>query len=232
MVTDIVIGTHNRLDMLRRTIECIQERTTTPYRLSIIDDASTDGTGDYTKALGLNLYRREKRAGMHQNLIEVAKVTQSDPVICTDDDALCPLLDPDWLQRLLEAMATRPRLMMLGLNNPGDNKTGSRHPYSDDGTVVYSAYVSGHFLAMRRTLLEKTAQLFIDRKSRKSPNKTQAKYVHAIGGKVGYLKGVYTWHYCPDSIRLPGKNWTRLMIEPANLLTLEPPEKYRQCRIR
>jgi len=231
VVIDIVIGTHNRLEMLRRTIECIQERTTTPYRLSIIDDASTDGTADYVKSLGLSLHRREKRGGMHQNLIDVAKVSKSDPVIYTDDDALCPHLDPDWLQQLLEAMATRPRLMMLGLNNPGDNKTGSRHPYSDDGEVVYSAYVSGHFLAMRRALLEKTAQLFTDRKSRKSPNKTQAKYVHAIGGKVGYLKGVYTWHYCPDSIRVPGKNWTRLMIEPVDLVTLEPPEEYRQCRI-
>jgi glycosyltransferase involved in cell wall biosynthesis len=231
MVTDIVIGTHNRLDMLRRTIECIQERTTTPYRLSVIDDASTDGTADYIKALGLNLYRREKRAGMHQNLIDVAKVSKSDPVICTDDDALCPLLDPDWLHRLLDAMSSRPKLLMLGLNNPGDNKTGSRHPYADDGEVVYSAYVSGHFLAMRRGLVLVSGGLFTRREDRRSPNKTQARHVRKNGGVVGYLKDVYTWHYCPDSIRVPGKNWTRLMIEPVDLVTLEPPEEYRQCRI-
>ena len=60
MVTDIVIGTHNRVEMLRRTIECIQERTKMPYRLSVIDDASTDGTADYVKSLGLRLYRHEK----------------------------------------------------------------------------------------------------------------------------------------------------------------------------
>jgi len=231
MITDIVIGTHNRVEMLRRTIECIQERTKLPYRLSVIDDASTDGTVDYVKSLGLRLYRHEKQAGMHQNLIDVAKVSTSDPVICTDDDALCPLLEPDWLYRLLTAMSRRPKLQMLNLNNPSNNKTGSHGPYQDDGVVVYSQYASGQFLAIRRRVIIASAKLFLDRKSRKSPNKTQARWVHAQGGLVGSLKGVYTWHFCPESIRLPGKSWENILVEPIDMVTLEPPEEYRECRI-
>jgi glycosyltransferase involved in cell wall biosynthesis len=226
---DIVIGTRNRLAMLQRTIECIRERTTTPYQLTVIDDASTDGTAEYVKSLeGVRLHRHAAQQGMHGNLRDVVKLTTSDPVICTDDDALCPLLEPDWLARLLEAMKARPKLMMLGLNNPGDNVRGNRHPYADDGTVVLSEYVSGHFLAMRRRLLEVTPKLFVKEAARKSPNKTQARWVRSHGGQVGYLRDVYTWHFCPESIRRPGKTWHRIMVEPIDMVTLEPPEEYRQ----
>jgi len=229
-VIDIVIGTHNRLKMLRRVLARIKECTTTPYRLTIIDDASTDGTADWAKSQGLRVHRHKKQAGMHGNISEVYALTESDPVICTDDDAFCPLLDPDWLQRLLTALKTRPGLMMLGLNNPGDNKTGSRQPYADDGEVVLSKHVSGHFLALRRSLLKVTPSLFATREACVSPNKTQAAWVHAHGGKVGYLKDVYTWHFCAESIRRPGKRWDKLMITPVDMRTLEPPEEYRQCR--
>jgi glycosyltransferase involved in cell wall biosynthesis len=217
VAVDIVIGTHNRVAMLQRTIDCIRERTTTPYRLTVIDDASTDGTDAYVKSLvGVRYHRHPTQQGMHGNLRDVFALTTSDPVICTDDDALCPMLEPDWLARLLEALRTRPKLMMLGLNNPGDNVRGNRHPYADDGTVVLSQYVSGHFLAMRR----------------RSPNKTQARWVAAHKGQVGYLRDVYTWHFCPESIRRPGKNWRKIMVEPIDMQTLEPPEEYRQWTLR
>jgi len=231
MATDIVIGTRNRVEMLRRTIECIQARTRTPYRLVVIDDASTDGTAEYVRSIGVRLHQRESQRGMHRNMMDLARVSESDPVISTDDDALCPDLEPDWLARLLEAMAARPKLMMLGLNNPGDNKTGSRHPYQDDGTVVLSRHVSNHFLALRRSLLVATDKLFPDKRSRKSPNKTQARYVHQVGGAVGYLRDVYTYHYCPESFRIPGKSWQKIMVEPVDMTTLEPPEELKQCRI-
>ncbi len=230
MEVDIVIGTHNRLEMLKLTVATIRERTQTPYRLTIIDDASTDGTAEWVESQGLRLHRHEARRGMHGNLCDVVTLTSSDPVICTDDDALCPKLEPDWLARELEALRTRPKLWMLGLNNPGDNVTGSRHPYADDGMVIYSRHVSGHFLAIRRKVLEVTPKLFKAPEARKSPNKTQAYWVDGHGGKVGYLKHVYTYHYCPVSIRRPGKDWRKLMIEPVNMETLEPPDKYRQCR--
>jgi glycosyltransferase involved in cell wall biosynthesis len=231
MATDIVIGTHNRVAMLRATMTCIRERTHTPYRLTVIDDASQDGSAEYVEDQGIRLYRRAAQMGMHQNMIDLLLASDSDPMISTDDDALCPRLDPDWLSRLLEAMDARPDLMMLGLNNPGDNKTGSRHPYEDDGVVVYSKHVSNHFLAMRRELLEATVGLFEGEGSRISPNKTQARYVHSIGGRVGYLRDVYTYHYCPGSIRKPGKLWTSIMVQPVDMDTLEPPARWRQYPI-
>jgi glycosyltransferase involved in cell wall biosynthesis len=230
VVIDIVLGTHNRVEMLQRTIGCIRERTTTPYRLTVIDDASSDGTAEYVKSLeGVRLHRHATQQGMHGNLRDVFGLTASDPVICTDDDALCPLLEPDWLARLLAALKDRPKVMMLGLNNPGDNVNQGRHAYADDGMVVYSKWVSGHFLAMRRSLLKVTPTLFRDRQSQRSPNKTQALWVHAHRGQVGYLRDVYTYHYCPVSIRRPGKSWDQIMVEPVNMETLEPPEQYRQA---
>ena len=229
MTVDIVIGTRNRVAHLQRTIECIQERTKTPHRLLVIDDASGDGTQEYVRSLqGVRYHRNDRQRGMHGNLSQIAALTKSDPVICTDDDALCPLLQPDWLYRLITEMRKRPRLWMLGLNNPSDNVTGSRHPFAEDGPVVYSQWVSGHFLAQRRKLLEVTPTLFDSRKSKVSPNKTQAEWVRRQGAVVGYLKDVYTFHFCPTSVRRPGKDWGRIMIEPIDDVTLEPPERYRQ----
>jgi glycosyltransferase involved in cell wall biosynthesis len=225
---DIVIGTKNRLDMLRRTITCIRERTTTPYRLTVIDDASADGTADYLAKEGIRTVRHEQSVGMHGNLCEVAGLTVSDPVITSDDDCLCPKLDPDWLARLLEAMAARPEVMMLGLNDPTGNRVKARYPYADDGEVVYSKYVSGHYLAQRRKLLEVTPTLFKKSSSCVSPNKTQAHWVHEHGYKVGYLKHVYTWHFCPESQRRPNRSWADILVTPINMETLEPPEEYRQ----
>jgi glycosyltransferase involved in cell wall biosynthesis len=228
---DIVVGTHNRIDMLRRTVECIKERTSTPYRLFIINDGSMDGTSAFAKSQGAILHKHRQRMGMHQNLIDAGKLTKSDPVICTDDDALCPMIEPDWLAHLLEVLKSRPKLWMLGLNNPSDNITGSRRPYKDDGEVIYSKFVSGHFLAIRRNVLRATPYLFNSKRSRKSPNKTQARWVYANGGEVGYLKNVYTWHYCPESTRLNGKSWKNIMVEPVNMETLEPPEELRQWKL-
>lgn len=226
--TDIVIGTHNRVAMLQRTIACLRERTTTPYRLTVIDDASTDGTADYLAQEGIRTVRHEHAVGMHGNLSEIAALTTSDPVITSDDDCLCPQHDPDWLARLLEAMVARPEVYMLGLNDPTGNKDGARYPYAEDGEVVYSKYVSGHYLAQRRALLEATPALFAAPAARVSPNKTQAQWVHAHGYRVGYLKDIYTWHYCPTSQRRPGRSWADIMVTPDDLATLAPPAAYRQ----
>jgi len=231
MVADIVIGTHNRLGMLKRTVERIEVCTSTPYHLTVIDDGSNDGTAEWVESKGITLYRHEEQMGMHGNLSDVYSLTKSDPVICTDDDVLCPKLEPDWLSVILQAVEDYPDVWMLGTNNPGDNRTGSREPYEDDGRLVLCKYVSGHFLAIRRKVLKVTPRLFTNDVTTRSPNKTQAKWVHRNGGKTGYLRDVYTWHYCPESIRRPGYVWEDEIVVPVDMDTLEPEEKYKQCKL-
>jgi len=50
-VVDIGITTYNRCSLLRRTLDSIFRNTTVPFRLFIVDDCSSDGTGDYLRRL-------------------------------------------------------------------------------------------------------------------------------------------------------------------------------------
>ena len=62
MITDIVLCTRNRLPLLKRTLTYLFERTITPFRLHVIDDASTEGNvsiPDRGEKVGLNVYRKK-----------------------------------------------------------------------------------------------------------------------------------------------------------------------------
>jgi glycosyltransferase involved in cell wall biosynthesis len=228
---DIMMCTHNRLEMLRTTVTSIIERTMTPYKLKVIDIASTDGTEEYLRSLEVLHHRHEKRTPMIYNYIDMADMSSTDPFVITDDDALCPKIQPDWLYRLLDAMKKRPDLYMLGLNNPSDNITGSRLPYKDDGEVIYSRYSNGHYLLIRKELHDVSKELFRGDVKIHNPAKALADYAHKKGMKVGYLRDVYVWHFCPESVRRPGKDWSEIMVTPVDMDTLEPPEEYRQWKI-
>src|SRR5208282_584490 len=50
-LTSIVIVTHNQLEYTRQCLESIHRLTDEPYELIIVDNASTDSTVDYLRAL-------------------------------------------------------------------------------------------------------------------------------------------------------------------------------------
>jgi len=49
----VIIPTYNRLNVLKRTLSCINKQTISrnKYQVIVVDDASTDGTGKYLKSL-------------------------------------------------------------------------------------------------------------------------------------------------------------------------------------
>lgn len=51
MRLSIVVGTYNRLDLLKRCIDSIFAQTQTPFHLYVSDAGSTDGTIDYLKSI-------------------------------------------------------------------------------------------------------------------------------------------------------------------------------------
>ncbi|HUS82194.1 MAG TPA: glycosyltransferase family A protein [Dehalococcoidia bacterium] len=225
---DIVIAACDRLPLLVRTLESIWERTRTPYRLHVIDDASRDGTARYLGRLGrerlANAVVRRKRLGIAANLRALAALTTSDPVIYSDDDLLCPNLEPDWLARELAAMATRPRLGILALNNPHCNIGDKRHRLGVDGEVRYCERSPGGFQAIRRAVL--AAAMPPD--GVLSPVSEMAARAAQHGWQVGYLSEVYCQHIGAMSMR-NGRDLSRALalVAPLDADTLEPPVEYR-----
>jgi glycosyltransferase involved in cell wall biosynthesis len=229
MTTDIVVCTYNRLPLLKRTLAHIGERTVTPYRLLVIDDGSTEGNVEYVKGLQARgqvarALLRKTHAGISANLRAIAGITTSDPVVFTDDDVLCPQLNPDWLAQGLEAMQRYPRLGLCALNNPHCNVGRKRGQTEPGDPVTFCCNVPGTFVFVRRLLLA-LAQPGDDARS---SVKQMCFAAARLGWRVGYLTHVY----CQHTGVLSARNNRDLrreieLVTPLNGDTLEPPDEYK-----
>jgi len=228
MATDIVVTTCERLPLLERTLEYIWERTTTPYWLHVIDDASSNagylkGLRDEGKVASIRLHT--ERVGISAHLRVISRIAVSDPVVFTDDDILCPRLEPDWLARGLETMRRFPRLGLLALNNPQCNVRRSRGHTKIGDLVTLCRNVPGSFVFVRRAVLATCHPP----DGTRSPVKAMCRLAARRGWRVGYLTHVYCQHIGAVSVRT-GKNWSRLLelVPPIDGDTLEPPEEFRR----
>jgi len=228
LATDIVVTTCERLELLRRTLQYIWDRTVTPYRLHVIDDASSNAAylrrlRDQGKVASVWLHKR--RVGISAHLRALERITRSDPVIFTDDDILCPRLEPDWLARGLEAMEQFPKLGLLALNNPQCNARRSRGRTVPGNPVTLCRNVPGSFVFVRRAVL---ATCHVADGTR-SPVKALCRLAARRGWRTGYLTHVYCQHIGSRSART-GKNLSKLieLVPATDSNTLEPPKGFRR----
>lgn len=228
--TDIVVTTCDRLPLLKRTLEYIRERTSTLYRLHVIDDASTEGNAEYLREMlaeGMvdRIYLHTRRVGVASHLRALLEITSSDPVVFCDDDILCPRLEPDWLEQGLAAMRRWPALWLLALNNPQCNIGDRRHIRKRGEVVTLCLNVGGTFLFARRAAL---AAEHIPADGTKSAVRALSLAVGAAGGKVGYLTQVYCQHIGVTSAR-NRLNLARQLdrVRPVDPDTLEPADAYK-----
>jgi len=228
VTTDIVILTCGRQRLFRRTLEHIQSRTSTPYRLCVMDDNS--GYTAYLEDLLRDgkigsLVSRSERMGIAANLRTLQDVTTSDPIVYVDDDILCPKLDPDWLECGLTEMANRPQLGLLALNNPQANIGDRRHIIQRGAVVTTCRNVGGTFLFIRRSLLGKIGPSVKYRHSIKAMCLAAARQ----GYDVGYLAQVYCQHIGAVSVREKSRSYEDELREvyPINSDTLEAPDGYK-----
>ena len=237
MVFDIVLTTFSRIDTLKKTLRYIWDRTSTPYRLTVIDDCTRiDGTQEYLKKLLAAgklhaIHLRPKRTGIRHYLEQHLQLTTSDPLISVDDDILCPKLKPDWLYQGLQVMKHHPELGVVALNNPYENWSNRRPWKKPVGKyLTYIHAVGGTFAFIRREILRDCVGS--DKPVlNKSPMLTlsQRVWAHPKGFKVGYLSEVYCQHNQGMSTRTRRDSTKRLSrVLPMNPNSLEPAEKFRR----
>lgn len=226
---DIVITTCNRLALLKETLAYVWARTTSPYRLHVLDDASDLPTVQYLRQLAhtgkiADVYFGKRPVGIPGQLRRIPRVTQSDPVIFSDDDILVPRLDPDWLARGMAEMARYADLGMLALNTPGCNVRHSRGDVTVEGNVSFCRNVPGSFVFVRRAVLEN----YLPPDGTLSPVKRMCKDATAAGWRIGYLTHVYCQHIGTISVRNQ-RNLSNDLVQvlPVDPETLAPPEAFR-----
>jgi GT2 family glycosyltransferase len=103
----ILLPVHNRKEITRGFIECLAAQTCPDYHLILIDDGSTDGTGEMVRKLipSATVLRGEGNwwwAGSLQqglNWLKENPPLPSDVILMTNDDAKIP---PDFIETGLE----------------------------------------------------------------------------------------------------------------------------------
>lgn len=98
----IAITTFNRLSMLRRLINVLEDNTSTPFSLVVCDDGSTDGTIDFLKDSQIP-YVSGKNKGIAWNknrgIFVLKEILNCEHIILMDDDAVIENIgwEKDWI---------------------------------------------------------------------------------------------------------------------------------------
>lgn len=219
-ITDIIICTMNRLHLLKQTINHIVDRTESPYRLHVMDDASSREVSTYL--IGLlyagtlsSIFLSNERRGRMANRNIATWLAFSDPFVLVDDDILCPKIKPDWLSQGLDAMRERSQLGILALNHPN----ALRRDYDEDEKVIYCEVVGNTFMFVKRGLVERWNHPHFAGNYGVTDEMQRCQHAHDLGYRVGYLKNVNCYH--TGKINADGGPSTGPFLRPSNWETLE-----------
>lgn len=101
MKYSVVVVTYNRLELLKQCISCIRDQSLKASEIIVVDNASTDGTGEYLdglKADGVRIFHQTSNLGGSGGFragLEEAVKSDTDYVLIIDDDAM---IAPDYLE--------------------------------------------------------------------------------------------------------------------------------------
>lgn len=207
---DIIMLSHNRLEHLVATVDALEAHTRTPYRLTIVDNASGPEVRNW---LAANRGRFDRIIWSSENeMLEAFNrgmaVTTSDPFIVTDPDLVVPDLEPCWLTRMLDLMERHPDFGLIGIGLDQSNLPPVQEPERlaaeeiVDGEIV-ERFVGSTFQVIRRAAL-------------REPYRTDHKTclaVKAAGYRVGWALDIRALHLGWDDFKLyPGHLASKLHL--------------------
>ncbi len=100
MLFSVIVPTYNRLHLLKRTIDSLNQQTFKDFEIIIVDDGSTDGTAQYLTDLEKNgriipIFQSNKGPAVARNV--GIRRASGKYIAFTDDDCIVP---SDWLEKL------------------------------------------------------------------------------------------------------------------------------------
>ena len=136
----VCIPTYNRKTYLQQTIESVKAQTYRDYEIVIVDDGSTDGSGEMIKKLDCPIrYYWQENAGLPKTRNRLIRLARGKYISFLDSD---DLLVPDALERLVAVAKTQSQDVIV---------YGPYLRMDQDGNIfgrvkekLYSGYVSRH----------------------------------------------------------------------------------------
>lgn len=97
----VIVPAYNEAESVADTVRSLQEQTLSPAEILVVDDCSTDGTGEVAAALGVQVLRPPANTGTKAGAQSFALGrVRTELVMAIDADTT---LAPDAVERLLEA---------------------------------------------------------------------------------------------------------------------------------
>lgn len=114
---DIIVITHNHLDLFSECIESIYKETTTPFHLVVVDDQSIDGTKEYCEELwkrGNVTYIKpaQKAKGGAQIMNIGLKYCRNEFIVSMNNDIL---VTKGWLEEAVKVMESDEEIGIVGM---------------------------------------------------------------------------------------------------------------------
>jgi len=192
---DIIMVTYNRLELTKKSINSILERTKIPYRLIVVDNLSTDGVRNFL----LELWKKGKiqeiilnndNIGLEKALNLGLNKVESEYFVSTDNDIIA---SEGWLSRLKDLIEKNPDYGAIGCRP--QVLVGVGNIFKTDKEVAES--ICGSHLRIFRTEVIKKIGGWTDR----FDNDGRGNEEHDICGKLkregyktGYAKDIWCYH--------------------------------------
>lgn len=153
-----VIPALDEASSIARVVKTLrEERTVRLHRVIVVDNGSTDGTGEIARRAGASVVREERRGYGYACLAGVLAAEEADVIVLLDGDAAD---DPDDLFGILEPLLAGEADLVVGSRTLGSREPGSMTPQQVLGNrlaaifirLLYGVGVSDHgsFRAIRR----------------------------------------------------------------------------------
>lgn len=116
---DIFITSYQREKLTRETLDYLFARTTTPFRVWLLDQGITNAamyTIHRTQWPRLMYVGLEQNLGIHAAWNMALALAESEYFITSDNDIFVPDLQPDWLQQLVTFMDERQQYGAISLH--------------------------------------------------------------------------------------------------------------------
>ncbi|UQZ33246.1 glycosyl transferase family 2 [Paenibacillus sp. PK3_47] len=128
-LTSIIIPTYNGLKLLHSCIEAIRTYTDTPYEIIVIDNASTDGTGEYCRINGIPFISLPVNCGFPAACNMGLQMASGDELLLLNNDVI---VSQGWLSNLKSALYSAPDIGIVGpLTNYASGRQQVQVAYSD-----------------------------------------------------------------------------------------------------
>jgi len=224
---DLVTVTYFRKDLTKQCLERLFGCTKTSYRLTVVDNGSTDGTREllmnwYKEGLIANLILLDRNYGLEYVRNTALRHLHSEYCVFFDNDLLCPDLKPDWLIQELALLkkhpeygciALRPQILVGARNNLWDGVS----------EIIENNHVGATFMMFKTSLLKEVK--WDDQFTNRVADWRLGDILKSRGLKMGWTQFIYCNH-------LFGKNWSYPEDVPSFHREIWPPsESYDNIKV-